>query len=201
MQFGINPPAYYATPMLLDRIKYKFKGLDDSECWVWRGATSSNGQPAASYNGKYTPIRRGIAQEIYNLGSTDFVLSSCNNKLCVNPSHIKIISAEDYHRSLRVKKARKVRTPKVYDWCKEFNLRINKEGPLSPYVEGNCIEWTGSLDKAGYGAFCYHGSPTKAHRISLVFGINGDVHSCLPPPWLVARHLAKEVVGTNAHLR
>ncbi len=71
--------------------------------------------------------------------------------------------------------------------------------PPKPSAIGNCLEWTGSRDKDGYGMVKIHGKMHRAHRISLEIKIGRKLkknewalHLCDNPPCYRQDHL---VVG------
>lgn len=55
-------------------------------CWIWRGAKSVNGYGKISVN----KILRGahrVSWVICGLEDSDYLVNTCDNKLCVNPEH------------------------------------------------------------------------------------------------------------------
>jgi hypothetical protein len=61
----------------------------EGECWVWVQATSSNGTPYASINGRAVGLRRAVypATRKQPLGSR-VVTMRCRNRACLNPEHM-----------------------------------------------------------------------------------------------------------------
>lgn len=73
-----------------------------SGCWIWTGGT----------NGKYPVFGISRDQNVYahrfsyesfvgTIPSGETIDHQCNNKLCVNPDHLKPMSQRDNHRRWR----------------------------------------------------------------------------------------------------
>ena len=78
----------------------------ETECWLWKGAIGTEGYGQFRYQGT-SQVAHRAAWMIYNNGEAIppdmMVLHTCTNRLCVNPSHLRLGSAkenvgEDIHK-------------------------------------------------------------------------------------------------------
>jgi len=78
--------------------------LSSSECWLWRGATSSKGYGVVSWNGKDKFCHR-LAWEL-SFGSIQeglFICHKCDVRLCCNPQHLFSGTASDNQQDAALK--------------------------------------------------------------------------------------------------
>ena len=61
------------------------------ECWIWQQGTTSNGYPQVKLRGRGVQLVRRIAAEIAGkkLSPKQPVETTCWEKLCVNPAHMR----------------------------------------------------------------------------------------------------------------
>lgn len=68
-------------------------------CWNWTGATNSTGYGSLTYQGKHCTAHRvaafltGLVDSIRapsDRTASGFILHSCDNRLCCNPSHMTV---------------------------------------------------------------------------------------------------------------
>lgn len=98
-KFGTNVPAEYAGDRL-NHLAYRYahsvimRGAD--ECWGWKKAINPQpGYPECRYGvgGKSKMVRaHRVAYEMMNgpIAPGMFVLHSCDNRVCTNPSHLSL---------------------------------------------------------------------------------------------------------------
>ncbi len=62
---------------------------DRSLCWLWTAGIGGNGYGATRLNGKHELTHRISWFYTYGTMPTQFVLHSCDVRLCVNPAHLR----------------------------------------------------------------------------------------------------------------
>ncbi len=79
-----------------------------------------------------------------------------------------------------------------------FNSKIKPSRP------GECMEWSGPLDRDGYGSFFWRGAPRRAHRFAFALA-NGSIpegavinHACRNPSCVNHQHLQAVTLRDNA---
>jgi len=73
-------------------------------CWIWKGATrGKNGYGAVKVDGKVVSVHKYFYIKYKGEIPEKLLVShTCNNKLCVNPDHLKLVtSKENYHNALQ----------------------------------------------------------------------------------------------------
>lgn len=78
---------------------------------------------------------------------------------------------------------------------KRFAKHVNKRGRKVSHMSSRCWEWTGALNRSGYGQFAIAYKPHGAHRAAWIFA-NGDIpkglhvlHKCDNPCCVRPDHL------------
>lgn len=79
----------------IDRIRLRCKE-DDAGCWVWQQTRTSGGYPLANIDGRTgVMVRRWVYMQAHGKvpGASKWrVVSTCGNKLCCNPGHLRLAS-------------------------------------------------------------------------------------------------------------
>lgn len=85
----------------MDRIIAKVNKTDT--CWLWTGSTRNpNGYGAVKIDGKVVSVHRLFYSKYKgHIPEKMLVSHTCDNKLCVNPDHLILITAkENYNKGL-----------------------------------------------------------------------------------------------------
>ena len=100
MFLGIHPDGV-AVKQSIERMCEKIEENEDG-CWVWQGSTSGKkskkqktgyGYGRVSYMGQTCAVHRVIWSLCFGyLPSKKQVDHQCNNRLCCNPMHLKLVT-------------------------------------------------------------------------------------------------------------
>ena len=93
---------YYGTKTIIEKILEKIR-IDD-ECWIWTGQITKVGYPRQRLSvAKKVPTHRYIYDFFYNdLSKNQIVHHTCENKICVNPAHLKAITQSEHGKLLKL---------------------------------------------------------------------------------------------------
>ena len=89
---------------------------EETECWNWKSPSIASGYGVFKFNSpreqgsahRVAAYIAGLIPSIRSLNNHDYVLHTCDNKLCQNPAHFFIGDASDNNRD----KSLKGRAPK-----------------------------------------------------------------------------------------
>lgn len=98
---------------------------DINACWEWRGRINQYGYGILGFNNKkYMAHRISYIIHVGEIKEGLYICHKCDNRKCVNPSHLFMGTAKDNTRD-RLKKARAIRMPRKNEIGKRiFNRRI-----------------------------------------------------------------------------
>jgi hypothetical protein len=97
----------------IKRFYAKFEMGDDNECWIWKGAKSLQGYGLFWTGKKLVGAHRYMYRIQHNNLGDLHVLHQCDNKLCVNPLHLRA-GTEAENQQDKVAKGRQARGEKIH---------------------------------------------------------------------------------------
>jgi len=119
--------------------------VNDTGCWIWHGATINSGYGCINYLGARRPAHR-VFWSIFNNTNVDSIgdiMHSCDNRLCVNPQHLKLGTRQENLADMNAKgrgvkgRPSKVRGSKhkLAKLTEATALKIKKAGSYSEAVQ------------------------------------------------------------------
>lgn len=132
-------------------IRFWSKVKKTSTCWEWTGCVSKYGYGkigSGMHNGK-TLLAPRVSYELYfgEIPKGLFVLHKCDNRSCVNPTHLFLGTQADNIKDM----FQKHRNPKPYNREGENNPRVKLDWVL---IEKIRKEYKPYLGKRNIGAGC-----------------------------------------------
>lgn len=79
----------------LERFMRKVEKVDG--CWLWAAATSK-GIPVFRANRRTHTASRWLYRQYHDLNSTHLVVTTCGNRHCVNPEHLKSMTKSEFNK-------------------------------------------------------------------------------------------------------
>ncbi len=87
-------------PTLSARVWQRVQIADSDSCWLWTGTLTGTGYGVLGYKGSSILAHRAVFSLFHNreIGEGLFILHSCDNPPCCNPSHLREGSHADNMR-------------------------------------------------------------------------------------------------------
>lgn len=156
----------------MDIIQRFLSKVDQSgDCWIWLGAVSSGGHGSTAAHGKSISAHRLAYQLLVGpIPDGAFVCHRCDERLCVNPTHLFIGTRQDNVDDMMTKGRHWQQGGKtILTRTKTALRRKTIEERLWDQVErtDQCWIWKGHVNNKGYGVIGQGDRKTLlVHRLS-----------------------------------
>jgi len=91
----IGPSGHWCLIWTLDMIRARCTECGD--CWEWQRALTGGRYPTLRYKGRVINARRAVFEMAGGkLQPKSFIVTTCGNARCLNPSHLKQVRQRDH---------------------------------------------------------------------------------------------------------
>lgn len=96
---SLGPSKHWCLLTTLDMIKARC--IECGDCWEWQGGLIGGGHPQVRYKGQCGSARRAVYElSGGRLYQKSFIVTTCENRLCLNPAHLKQMTQAQYMQKL-----------------------------------------------------------------------------------------------------
>ena len=89
----------------------------DGQCLLWQGATRNNGYGIIRYLNLQTTVHRVVYRLVYgDIADELEVDHTCNNRGCINPDHLQVVS---HAENMRLSRIRRTHCRSGHEWTEE----------------------------------------------------------------------------------